>query len=177
MPPLAKRENARKQSSITLEAGAALLPPYNIPTDQTMNAANQIIDLLGLRNSPVAVKFDKEPPSGIARIDHPGPAGCSYWKLAAEGQTFYTVAEDHYGCPIGSHTHGVNLPEDKAKELASLVGTMVQLQYLSMDEVPGIPHREEPFEVAIYAPLSKADFVADVVLVSGNARQMMLPAK
>lgn len=142
-----------------------------------MNTANQLTELLGLRKSPVAVKFDKEAPSGVARIDHPAVAGCSYWKLAAEGRTFYTVAEDHYGCPVGSHTHGVDLPEDKARELESLVGRMVKLQYLSMDEVPGIPHREEPFEVAIYAPLSEANFVADVVLVSGNARQMMILAE
>ena len=142
-----------------------------------MNAANQITELLGLRKSPVAVKFDKQAPSGVPRIDQPAVAGCSYWKLAAEGQTFYTKAEDHYGCPVGAHTHGVNLPADKAKELEGLVGTMVQLQYLSMDEVPGIPHREEPFEVAIYAPLAEAKFVADVVLVSGNARQMMLLAE
>ena len=142
-----------------------------------MNAANQITELLGLRKSPVAVKFDKQAPSGVPRIDQPAVAGCSYWKLAAEGQTFYTKAEDHYGCPVGAHTHGVNLPADKAKELEGIVGTMVQLQYLSMDEVPGIPHREEPFEVAIYAPLAEAKFVADVVLVSGNARQMMLLAE
>ena len=142
-----------------------------------MNAANQITELLGLRKSPVAVKFDKQAPSGVPHIDQPAVAGCSYWKLAAEGQTFYTKAEDHYGCPVGAHTHGVNLPADKAKELEGIVGTMVQLQYLSMDEVPGIPHREEPFEVAIYAPLAEAKFVADVVLVSGNARQMMLLAE
>ena len=142
-----------------------------------MNVTNQIAELLMLRKPPVAVKFDKQPPPGIARIDQSAPAGCTYWKLAAEGRTFYTVAEDHYGCPIGAHTHGVKMPEEKAKELEGLLGTMVQLEYLSMDEVPGIPHREEPFQVAIYAPLAEAKFVPDVVLVSGNARQMMLLAE
>ena len=142
-----------------------------------MNATSQITELLGLRKSPVAVRFDQEVPSGVERIEQPAVAGCSYWKLAAQGRTFYTAAEDHYGCPIGAHTHGVELPAEKATELEGLVGTMVQLQYLSMDEVPGIPHREEPFEVAIYAPLPEANFVPDVVLVSGNARQMMFLAE
>lgn len=142
-----------------------------------MTAANSITELLGLRKPPVAVKFDTQAPPGIAHIERAAPSGCSYWKLAAEGRTFYTTAEDHYGCPIGSHTHGIQLPEEKAKELESRVGTMVQLQYLSMDEVPGIPHRAEPFGVAIYAPLADATFVADVVLVTGNARQLMLLAE
>lgn len=142
-----------------------------------MNNANQLTDLLDLRRSPVAVKFCRTAPSGVTRIDQPAVAGCSYWKLAAAGRTFYTVAEDHYGCPIGAHTHGVNLPDDKAKELEGLVGTMVQLEYLTMEEVPGIPHRETPFEIALYAPLSEADFEADVVLVSGDAKQMMMLAE
>ena len=104
-----------------------------------MNEAIQITDLLRLRKSPVAVKFCQEAPSGISRIDQSSVAGCSYWKLAAEGRTFYTVAADHYGCPIGAHTHGVKLPAEKAEELEGLVGTMVKLEYLTMDEVPGIP--------------------------------------
>ncbi len=87
------------------------------------------------------------------------------------------MAEDHYGCLIGTHTHGVDLPGERAKELEDLVGTMVQLRYLSMDEVPGIPPREEPFDVAIYAPLAEANFVPDVVLVLGDARQMMMLAE
>ena len=76
-----------------------------------MNAANQITELLGLRKPPVAVKFAKEAPPGVARIDRASPAGCGYWKLAAEGRTFCTVAEDHHGCPIGAHTHGIEMPE------------------------------------------------------------------
>jgi uncharacterized protein (DUF169 family) len=142
-----------------------------------MNSEKQITELLGLRKTPVAVKFDTKAPTGVARIDKSELAGCGYWKLAAAGQTFYTVAEDHYGCPIGSHTHGIKLPADKAKELDGLVGTMVQLEYLNMDEVPNIPQCQAPFEIAIYAPLSKANFEADVVLVLGTPKQMMLLAE
>ena len=40
----------------------------------------------------------------------------------------------------------------EAKELEGLVKTMVDLEYLSMDEVPSIPTRKEPFGVAVYAP-------------------------
>lgn len=142
-----------------------------------MTTATQFAEFLGLPKQPVAVRFQDSVPFGVSRIDRAGPSGCTYWKHAAEGQTFYTEASDHYGCPVGSYTHGIDLPEEKAKELESLVGTMVQLKYLDPGEVPGIPHRSTPFAFAIYAPLDKASFEPDVILVSGNARQMMLLAE
>src|SRR5205085_6581224 len=42
------------------------------------------------------------------------------------------------------------------------------------EEVPAIPHRDKPFGVAVYAPLDRAPAEPDVVLVRGNARQVML---
>jgi uncharacterized protein (DUF169 family) len=142
-----------------------------------LSEATQINELLGLRRRPVAVKFQKSAPEGVPRIDKVAASGCTYWKLAAEGQTFFTEAADHYGCPVGSHTHGIDLPEATAKELESRIGTMVELQYIAMEELPGIPQLESPFGVAIYAPLDDAPFEPDVVLVCGNAKQMMLFAE
>jgi uncharacterized protein (DUF169 family) len=139
-----------------------------------MNTASTIVDLLGLRNQPVAVTFCAEAPAGVPRIEQPAASGCTYWRFAASGRTFYTEASDHFGCPVGSFTHGVDLPADKAKELESLVGTMVQLQYLRSEEVAGIPRRTEAFGAAVYAPLSDTSGNPDVVLISGNARQVML---
>jgi uncharacterized protein (DUF169 family) len=43
--------------------------------------------------------------------------------------------------------------------------------------VPGIPKRDVPFGVAVYAPLAQADGEPSAVVVSGNARQMMLLAE
>jgi uncharacterized protein (DUF169 family) len=51
---------------------------------------------------------------------------------------------------------------------------MIQLGYLRSEEVPNIPRRDEPFGVAVYAPLDQAPTEPDVVLVRGNARQVML---
>jgi uncharacterized protein (DUF169 family) len=142
-----------------------------------MNSRRQLGDLLGLKRPAVAVKFQDAAPDGVPKVDKAAVSGCTYWKLAAEGRTFYTEAADHYGCPIGSYTHGIDLPADKAKELEGLVGTMVELQYIAMEEVPGIPRVEGTFGVAVYAPLSEANFKADAILVSGNARQIMLLAE
>ena len=142
-----------------------------------MTAATQLAELLGLERQPVAIAFRESAPEGVAKIDTAAPSGCTYWKYAAEGRTFYTEASDHYGCPIGAHTHGIDLPSETAQELQGLVGTMVELEYIDMQEVAGIPRRPEPFGVVIYAPLSDADFEPDVVLVSGNAKQLMLLAE
>jgi uncharacterized protein (DUF169 family) len=103
-----------------------------------------------------------------------GPAGCSYWKRAAGGQKFYTEASDHYNCPIGSYTHGIDLPPAQMQELQGVVTTMVSLGYIRNEEVPGIPRREERFGVAVYGPLANGAETPDVVLVRGNARQIML---
>jgi uncharacterized protein (DUF169 family) len=138
---------------------------------------SRFVDLLGLRTAPVAVAFRDEPPAGMAQVPAPQPAGCGYWRLAAEGGVFATSGSDHHGCPVGAHTHGVPLPPEKRTELEGLIGTMVGLEYLTMDEVPSIPHRTAPFGTALYAPLAKATFSPDVVLVRGNPRQLMLLAE
>ena len=133
--------------------------------------------LLGLRIRPVAIAFRDAAPAGMTRIESPAPAGCGYWRLAAEGQVFYTEAPDHYTCPVGAHTHGVELPPDVAHELGGLVQTMVQLQYIKMEEIPSIPRRQSPFRVALYAPLADSPFEPDVVLIRGTAKQLMLAAE
>lgn len=133
--------------------------------------------LLGLRWPPVAIAFRESAPANMPRIESPAPAGCGYWRLAAEGRVFYTEASDHYTCPVGAHTHGVDLPADVAQELNGLVQTMVQMQYITMEEIPAIPRRQSPFRVALYARLAEASFEPDVVLIRGTAKQLMLVAE
>jgi uncharacterized protein (DUF169 family) len=137
----------------------------------------QLQALLGLQWPPIAVAFQANAPAELQRVEAAGPSGCTYWKLAAEGKIFYTEAADHYNCPIGSFTHGIDLPPAQAQELEGLVGTMIGLEYIRQEEIPTIPRRDAPFQVALYAPLSEAPFDADVVLVRGNAKQMMLIAE
>jgi uncharacterized protein (DUF169 family) len=133
-----------------------------------------ILNLLDLKSSPIAIAFVDHAPDGVERVGAAEPAGCGYWRRAAEGEVFYTVADDHKGCPVGAHTHNVTLSPDEQKELMALVGTMVGLQYLKMEEVPEIPMRKTALRVAVYAPLGLSPVQPDVVLVRGNARQLML---
>jgi uncharacterized protein (DUF169 family) len=144
-----------------------------------MNDTNtsQLQELLRLRSSPVAVAFRATPPPGIPRAAAAGPSSCTYWKDAAEGKTFYTEAEHHYNCPIGGYTHGLDLPPKQGEELQGVLGVMFNLGYLRPEEVAGVPKRQEAFGVAVYAPLANASFEPDVVLVRGNAWQVMLLAE
>jgi len=134
----------------------------------------QVLDALKLEWRPVAIAFMAAPPPGLPRVDRALPAGCAYSKRASEEGGFYTTAEDHYGCTVGAFTHNVTLPDEKSQELQSVVGTMVSLEYLSGDEVPSIPRRQAPMQIAAYAPLADATFTPDVVVFRGNARQLML---
>jgi uncharacterized protein (DUF169 family) len=129
---------------------------------------------LGLQKRPVAVKFLDAAPTGIEKFRGREPSGCSFWRLAAEGRTFYTVPSDHYNCPIGSFTHNISLPPERAKELEQTLGLMAAAGYVKMEEVPRIPRlRKEPGAV-VYAPLGGAPVEPDVVLFAGLASQVML---
>jgi uncharacterized protein (DUF169 family) len=141
-----------------------------------MSAARKLQELLGLRRPPVAVSFRDTPPPGVSRVAT-GPSSCSYWKLAGEGRAFFTEAADHYNCAIGAYTHNVEAPPEVNKQLEGTVTWMVGLGYLRMEEVPGIPRRNRPFRVAVYSSLEQAQGEPDVVIVGGNAKQMMLLAE
>ena len=139
--------------------------------------AARLSSQLGLRRAPVAIAFRSEAPAGLPRVAKAGPAGCSYCTRAADGEAFYTEAADHENCPVGAHTHGIALAPAKAKELEAVVGTMVGLQYIRMEEVAALPTIPGPFRVAVYAPLATTPVDPDVVIVRGNARQVMLIAE
>jgi uncharacterized protein (DUF169 family) len=133
-----------------------------------------VLEALNLEWRPVAIAFMSAPPAGLPRVDRALPAGCAYWKHASEGHCFYTTPEDHYNCTVGAFTHGVALPDAQKRELDSVIGTMISLEYLKGDEVASIPHRVQPMQVAAYAPLADATFAPDVVVFRGNARQLMM---
>jgi uncharacterized protein (DUF169 family) len=140
----------------------------------TKTQGKKLLNLLGLSTLPVAIAFRSTAPDNVQRVNASGPSSCSYWKLAGDGEVFYTETADHLNCTIGAYTHGVELPQEKAKELKSMVGDMVKLEYIHMEEVPDIPHREGAFGVVVYAPLAEAPLDPDVVIVRGNAKQIML---
>jgi uncharacterized protein (DUF169 family) len=134
----------------------------------------RLSEMLGLSRRPVAVAFRDVPPDGVAIFRGIEPSGCSFWRIAASGRTFYTVAEDHYNCPIGSYTHNIALPKDRAQELDQTLSLMAGIGYLKMDEVPSIPRLPRPPAVVVYAPLGDTPVDPDVALFTGRPGRMML---
>jgi uncharacterized protein (DUF169 family) len=129
---------------------------------------------LNLDRAPVAIAFRDEVPAGVDRLDGTQPSSCSFWRVAAEGRTFYTEPADHHNCPIGSYTHNIPLPAEREPELVQTLSLMSDIGYLRMEEVPAVPRLARTPGVVVYAPLAAAPVAPDVVLVAGTPRQMML---
>jgi uncharacterized protein (DUF169 family) len=133
----------------------------------------QFRDSFVLRRRPVAVAFRDAPPPGVDKFTGTEPSGCSFWRIAGDGRTFYTVPSDHFNCAVGSHTHNIPLPPDRADELGQTLGFMQGLGYLRMEEVPGIPRLPATPRVVVYAPLGDTPVDPDVVLVAGRPGPLM----
>jgi uncharacterized protein (DUF169 family) len=141
----------------------------------TLASFEQLLTItLDLTRRPVAVAFRDTPPAGVPRFIGIQPSGCSFWKLAADGRAFYTVAADHYNCAIGSHTHNIPLPPEREQELPQMLGVMAEIGYLKMEEVPDIPQVPETPGVIIYAPLGESPVEPDVVVLAGRPAALML---
>lgn len=135
---------------------------------------SQFVSQLRLERRPVAVAFLEEPPAGVEKFSGSVPSGCSFWRVAAEGKTFYTVPSDHYNCPVGSHTHNIPLPEERQPELGGVLNLMGEIGYLRMEEVPGIPVLPKSPNFVLYAPLGSTPVAPDAVLFSGTPGSLML---
>jgi uncharacterized protein (DUF169 family) len=129
---------------------------------------------LGLTRRPIAILFRDNPPAGVQPFTGTVPSGCSFWRLAAEGRTFYTVPSDHYSCPIGSYTHNIPTPEERQPELSGTLQLMTDIGYLRMEEVPGIPRLPKTPGAVVYAPLAESPEDPDVVVLAGRPGQIML---
>jgi len=132
-------------------------------------------EILGLRRLPIKVGFLDAPPPHLPRWSEGAvPAGCAFWDRAMDGKSFYTLPADHWNCAIGSHTHNIRLPTDRAGELDATVGFMVETRYLDVAEVAGIPALEREPSVVAYAPVSSDAFPGDVVLMAATPAQSTL---
>ena len=123
---------------------------------------------------PVAVTFLDAEPSGVPKFSGTEPAGCSFWRLAAAGRTFYTVPADHFNCAVGAYTHNVQLPPDRVQETETMLGMMFSLGYVRPEEVPGIPRLAKEPAAVVFAPLGDAPMAPSVVIFACKAPAAML---
>lgn len=143
-----------------------------------MSKASRSVGLLGLSKPPIAIGFFESPPTGVPRWDGgPVAAGCMFWEKAMSGQSFYTVRSDHYNCAIGSYTHKIALPVERAHELNDTIAFMAENKYVATAEVPGIPTLARSPGAVAYGPMDGAGFKPDVVLIAAKPAQAMLDRK
>jgi uncharacterized protein (DUF169 family) len=141
----------------------------------TDDRATRAKEILGLRRLPIKIGFLDAPPPALARWSGgPVAAGCVFWDRAMDGKSFYTLPSDHWNCAIGSHTHKIGLPADRANELPATIGFMVETRYLEAAEVPGIPTLDRAPAAVAYAPAASDAFKADVVLLAVTPSQSTL---
>ncbi|HWF12479.1 MAG TPA: DUF169 domain-containing protein [Candidatus Acidoferrales bacterium] len=134
----------------------------------------QFTDCLALDRRPVAVTFLDSIPSNVPKFSGTEPAGCSYWRLAAAGRTFYTVPADHFNCAVGAYTHNVQLPPDRVQETEATLGMMFNIGYVRPEEVPGIPRLAKEPVAVVFAPLGDTPVDPSVVLFSCKTSAAML---
>jgi uncharacterized protein (DUF169 family) len=130
--------------------------------------------LLNLLKSPVSVTYSDSTPAGGVEFQGSVPSGCTFWKLAQQGQVISTTARDHFNCPIGSYTHNVPLPAEREGELMDTLQLMTSIGYLKMEEVPGIFRLESTPGAITYSPLGLATTIPDVVIFTGQPASIML---
>ena len=133
-----------------------------------------LTEALQLTRRPVAVAFRDTPPAGVPRLAGPRPSGCTFWSIAAEGRVFYTTPEDHYNCPIGSYTHNITLPAERAHELSDTLALMAETGYIRLSEVDGVPRLAKTPATTMYSPLAAAPAEPDVVIVAGTPGGLMV---
>ncbi len=141
--------------------------------------SQKIKEKLGLTKSPVAIKFvlrEEDIPEGIKKIDE-NIRHCEMVQKAAMGEIFYATAEEQT-CKGGAAALGLMETPEKVKtgEMYQSLGRFSSLGSAkrTMDEIPKI----EPIMYAlIYAPLEKANFDPDVIVVISNPAQAMMLAQ
>ena len=132
--------------------------------------------ILDTERHPVAVIYAEEAPLEIPRFAGSQPSSCSFWRLAAAGQSLCTVPSDHFNCPVGSYTHNTLTPE-KMPELEQMLGLMTDIGYIRMAEIPGVFQLPATPKFVVYAPLGQTPAEPSVVLVAGKPGRVMLLAE
>lgn len=134
----------------------------------------QAAEFLKLERRPITVTFLDAAPANIGRFEGTQPSGCSFWRLAAQGRTFYTVPENHFNCAVGAYTHNIPLSPDREKETEQTLKMMFDLGYVRPEEVPQIPRLAKTPAAILYAPLGETQGQPDVVLFAIKPAAAML---
>ena len=134
----------------------------------------QISAVTKAARQPVAVTFLDSAPAQVQKFAGTEPSGCSFWRLAAAGRTFYTVPENHFNCAVGAYTHNIPLSPEREKETEQTLKMMFDLGYVRPEEVPQIPRLPKTPKAILYTPLAESTTVPDVVVFALRPAGAML---
>jgi uncharacterized protein (DUF169 family) len=123
---------------------------------------------------PVAVTFLDQAPANVKNFEGSEPSGCSFWRLAAEGRTFFTVPQNHFNCAVGAYTHNIALSPEREKETEQTLKFMFELGYVKPEEIPQIPRLMKTPKAVLYSPLGESTAIPDVVLFAVKPSGAML---
>jgi uncharacterized protein (DUF169 family) len=134
---------------------------------------------LGLERSPVAIKFvlrEEDIPEGIPKAAEK-MRHCELVLKASGGDTFYATAEEQM-CKGGSSAIGLEEAPAKVKtgEFYYELGRFSSIASAkkTMDSIPKI---DQIMYALVYAPLEKATFDPDVIVIFANPAKAMILAQ
>lgn len=137
--------------------------------------ADKLTEHLGLEKSPVAIKFvlrEEDIPEGINKADGK-LRHCELVQKASQGNVFYATADEQM-CKGGSAALGLEETPEKVKtgEFYYGLGRFSSLGSAkkTMESIPKIDHI---MYALVYAPLEKANFDPDVIVIIANPAQAM----
>ena len=145
--------------------------------EEVNKLGNELVDLLKLETSPVAVALvqkDSEVPEGFNRIENPTRHCQMINNVRHDGSQFYALVDDHQ-CGGGASFLGY---KELGEALAS--GEMyfklkrfdtLESAKRTMEMVPRLEAGST--KAILYAPLDKAQFVPDVIVIITNPKQVM----
>jgi uncharacterized protein (DUF169 family) len=137
--------------------------------------SSKLKTLLGLKGSPVAVKLIKERseiPSGVPELKEK-VRHCEMVQKARGGDVFYATKEQH-ACAGGAGALGIMETPEKIKsgEFYYSLGRFKTLES-AKKTMDAVPRTNKHFVASLYAPLEKANFKPDVVVILGNPKQLL----
>ncbi len=127
-----------------------------------------------LSRRPVAVAFLDAAPHGVVRFTGTEPSACSFWRLAAEGRTFWAAPSDHFNCAVGSYILNIDLVPERAPETEQTLAMMFRAGYVRPDEVAGIPRLARSPAAIVYSVLADTPVSPSVVLFACRPASAML---
>ena len=138
--------------------------------------ADKLKEHLALERSPVAIKFvlrEEDIPEGIPKADEK-MRHCELVLKASGGDTFYATAEEQM-CKGGSSALGLEEPPEKVKtgEFYYSLGRFSSIGS-AKKTMESIPKIDRIMYALVYAPLEKADFDPDVIVIFANPKQAMI---